>query len=120
MVRFYDTLVKRRDCPPDCHACEDACAARAGASGSVIRADDVHKVARSKNITCYQCAQPMCMDACPSDAIVKSEEDGIVRVITENCIGCGSCVEACAYGNMFLDEDIQTAFKCEMCNGDPE
>ena len=120
MARFYDTLVKRRDCPPDCHACEDACAARVGAAGPVIKAENVHKIARSKNISCYQCAQPMCMDACPSEAIVKSEEDGIVRVITDNCIGCGSCVDACAYGNMFLDENSQVAFKCEMCNGDPE
>ncbi len=120
MAKFYDTLVKRRDCPPDCRACEEACAARAGAATSVIQAENVHKIARSKNISCYQCAQPLCLEACPSYAIVKSQEDGIVRVMTADCIGCGSCVDACVYDNMFLDENSQVAFKCELCNGEPE
>ncbi len=120
MARFYDTLVKRRDCPPDCQACEEACAARPGAAGSVIKADEVHQVARSRNVSCYQCAQPLCLEACPSGAIVKSEEDGIVRVMRDDCIGCGTCVEACVYGNMFFDDNNQVSFKCEMCEGDPE
>ncbi|MFC1920103.1 thiamine pyrophosphate-dependent enzyme [Chloroflexota bacterium] len=120
MARFYDTLVKRRDCPPDCSACEQACAARPGNSGAVIKAENIHGVARSKNITCYQCAQPLCLEACPSEAIVKSEEDGVVRVIRDDCVGCESCVDACTYGNMFFDTDSQVAFKCEMCEGNPE
>lgn len=119
MARFYDTLVKRRDCPPDCRACEEACGARPGASGPVIRAEKVHRTARSRNIACYQCARPMCLEACPSSAIVKNEEDGIVSVIRDNCVGCGTCVDACTWGNIFLDENTQTAFKCEMCGGDP-
>jgi phenylglyoxylate dehydrogenase beta subunit len=120
MARFYDTLVKRRDCPPDCHACEDACAAKLGKTGPVIKAENIHKVARSRNFTCYQCAEPLCMEACPSDAIEKSEEDGVVRVIKEKCVGCEACVEACTYGNMFFDPNTWVAFKCEMCEGDPE
>jgi len=54
MARFYDTLVKRRDCPPDCRTCEEACAAKLGSVGAVIKAENVHQVARSRNITCYQ------------------------------------------------------------------
>ena len=117
MARFSSTIVKRRDCPPDCHACEDACAAKLGQS--VIKAENVHKVARSRTITCYQCAEPLCMEACPSGAIVKSGEDGVVRVNKDDCVGCESCVSACTYGNMLFDSEAQVAFKCEMCEGDP-
>jgi phenylglyoxylate dehydrogenase beta subunit len=120
MARFYDTLVKRRDCPPDCHVCVDVCAAKLGLSGAVINAEKVHKTPRAKNIACYQCAQPVCMEACPVGAIVKSEEDGVVQVSRNECIGCESCVAACPYGNMFFDLQSSVAFKCEMCNGDPE
>jgi len=120
MAKFYSTIVKRRDCPPDCRACEEACAAKLGAVGAVIKAENVHEVARSKNITCYQCAQPLCLEACPVEAIVKSEEDGVVRVLKDECIGCETCVSACSYGNMFFDPETQVAFKCEICDGDPE
>jgi phenylglyoxylate dehydrogenase beta subunit len=119
MAKFYDTLVKRRDCPPDCHLCVDACAARLGMSGAVINAEKVHKTPRSKNIACYQCAQPLCIEACPVGAIVKSEEDGVVRVLRDECIGCETCVTACPYENMFFDLESSVAFKCEICEGDP-
>jgi phenylglyoxylate dehydrogenase beta subunit len=119
MAKFYSTLVKRRDCSPDCRICEKACAEKRGAAGAVISAEKVRKTPRSRNYTCYQCAEPLCLEACPSDAIVKNEEDGIVRVIAENCVGCQACITACIYDNMFLDPDTEKAFKCEMCDGDP-
>lgn len=120
MARFYDTLIKRRDCPPDCRACEEACAAKLGSVGPVIKAEKVHEVPRTRTITCYQCAQPLCQEACSVDAIVKSEEDGVVRVLRDECIGCEACVSACPYENMFFDSETEVAFKCEMCDGDPE
>jgi len=49
---------------------------------------------------CYHCADPACLAACPHDAISKREEDGIVLVSAESCVGkeaCGLCLEACPY-----------------------
>jgi phenylglyoxylate dehydrogenase beta subunit len=119
MAKFYGTLVKRRDCPPDCRVCEEACAAKLGTVGSVIKADKVHKTPRSRTVTCFQCAEPECVSACAVGALTKSEEDGVVRISKEGCIGCESCVSACPYGNIFFSQDTQTSFKCEMCDGDP-
>jgi len=86
----------------------------------VIKANQVRKVDVYKAITCLQCREPECKDACPSDAIVKDEENGLVRVIQEECTGCESCIEACPYGNMLFNSDTSVAFKCELCGAEPE
>jgi anaerobic dimethyl sulfoxide reductase subunit B (iron-sulfur subunit) len=49
---------------------------------------------------CYHCAKPACMSACPMNAISKSEQNGIVTVNRERCLGkdsCELCLEACPY-----------------------
>ncbi|MEE8433968.1 MAG: DmsC/YnfH family molybdoenzyme membrane anchor subunit [bacterium] len=47
-------------------------------------------------MTCMQCADPPCYDACPTTA-TKVRPDGIVWIDNDICIGCGSCVVACPY-----------------------
>jgi len=47
-------------------------------------------------LTCMHCADPPCYDACPTTA-TRVRDDGIVWIVDEICIGCGSCVVACPY-----------------------
>jgi len=54
------------------------------------------------------------VQACPVDAI--KVEDGIVTIDEDECTACGSCVDACPFGVMRMEE---TAFKCDLCGGDP-
>lgn len=42
-------------------------------------------------VPCYHCEAPVCMDRCPEDAIRKREEDGIVMVDREVCLGESNC-----------------------------
>ena len=46
--------------------------------------------------TCQHCDTPACFASCPVGAIVK-EDNGIVSTISELCIGCDACIEACPY-----------------------
>lgn len=46
---------------------------------------------------CMHCDEAPCVDACASGASYK-REDGIVLVNYDDCLGCGSCDEACPYG----------------------
>jgi len=41
---------------------------------------------------CQKCGD--CIAACPTEAIIMSEEEGI-RIDREDCTGCGECVETC-------------------------
>lgn len=48
-------------------------------------------------ISCQQCANPPCVSACPVNA-TWTEDDGIVVVDYDWCIGCRYCEAACPYG----------------------
>jgi anaerobic dimethyl sulfoxide reductase subunit B (iron-sulfur subunit) len=50
---------------------------------------------------CWHCVEPVCAAACPVDAITKREEDGIVLVDSDACLGSEECdvkcLKACPY-----------------------
>lgn len=66
-------------------------------------------------LACQHCREPACTEACPTEALRRGE-DGLV-VVTEDCTGCGDCVERCPYGAIFLDAKRSAAFKCDLCHG---
>lgn len=47
-------------------------------------------------VQCQQCDNPPCVKACPVEATWK-EEDGIVVIDYDYCIGCRYCAAACPY-----------------------
>lgn len=67
--------------------------------------------------SCYHCAEPACAAACPTNAITKRKEDGIVLVEQEKCLGkesCGLCLEACPYQAPQFGAEANA--KVQMCN----
>jgi len=70
--------------------------------------------------TCFHCANPECIPACPVNAISKRAEDGIVVVDRELCLGNDNCApfcqEACPYGiPRFGEEENAKMQKCDFC-----
>lgn len=69
--------------------------------------------------SCYHCTNPDCATACPADAISKRNEDGIIVVDREACLGrdeCGACLEACPYDiPRFGEEENAKMQKCDFC-----
>ena len=70
-------------------------------------------------VVCLQCEEPLCVEACPTGAIGRNE-DGILFVEKDECIGCQNCVTACIYGGISLDPATRKAIKCDLCQGDPK
>ncbi len=51
---------------------------------------------------CEHCLNPSCAASCPSGAIYKREEDGIVLIDQEKCRGWRMCVSGCPYKKIYV------------------
>ncbi|MFC1995273.1 4Fe-4S dicluster domain-containing protein [Chloroflexota bacterium] len=68
-------------------------------------------------LTCFHCAEPTCIPACPDGLLVKRAEDGIVVINNpEQCTSCKLCVEACPYdAPKTVSGDKINVVKCNLC-----
>jgi anaerobic dimethyl sulfoxide reductase subunit B (iron-sulfur subunit) len=67
-------------------------------------------------LACMHCGKPACVEVCPTGAISKRSEDGIVVVDRDKCNGCQDCFSACPYGvPQFADNGIMEM--CDFCAG---
>jgi nitrate reductase beta subunit len=64
---------------------------------------------------CNHCANPSCVASCPSGALYKRGEDGIVLVNQDKCRGWRACVAACPYKKVYYNWKTGKSEKCILC-----
>ncbi|KAB2658233.1 nitrate reductase subunit beta [Brucella tritici] len=64
---------------------------------------------------CEHCLNPTCVAACPSGAIYKREDDGIVLIDQEKCRGWRMCVSGCPYKKIYYNWSSGKSEKCIFC-----
>ncbi|PKW14476.1 nitrate reductase subunit beta [Saccharopolyspora spinosa] len=64
---------------------------------------------------CEHCLNPSCVASCPSGAMYKRSEDGIVLVDQEQCRGWRMCVTGCPYKKVYFNHRTGKAEKCTLC-----
>jgi nitrate reductase beta subunit len=64
---------------------------------------------------CEHCLNPACVASCPSGAIYKREEDGIVLIDQDKCRGWRMCVSGCPYKKIYYNWKSGKSEKCIFC-----
>ena len=64
---------------------------------------------------CNHCLNPACVASCPSGALYKRGEDGIVLIDQKVCRGWRSCVAACPYKKTYFNWQTGKSEKCILC-----
>lgn len=113
----YGMLIDQEKCV-GCHACATSCKAANGTPPGVTRAKVVRTTKGSyPNVEreiipmlCMHCENAACVEVCPTGATTKREEDGIVVIDKEVCIGCKTCMTACPYNARYFCEETNGYF----------
>ena len=64
---------------------------------------------------CEHCVNPPCVSSCPSGAMYKRDEDGIVLVDQNACRSWRFCVSSCPYKKVYFNWQTNKAEKCTLC-----
>jgi len=134
--------INRKKCS-GCHMCELVCSASHEGGFQPSRARLYATVNPTtgaiKGHTCLQTGCAKCQEACPNDAIVTKEitvrvkgefpgkekigdtVKGCVLVVDEEaCTNCGECYDVCPAGVIHAHPDREVAYKCDLCDGEPQ
>jgi tetrathionate reductase subunit B len=121
-VKQYGMVIDTRKCI-GCQGCSVACKSEFGVPLGHTRSwvEYVEKgtfpdVTRSfLPRLCNHCSDPQCVAVCPTGATYRREQDGVVDIDSEVCIGCKYCMQACPYGVRFINPVSGSADKCDFC-----
>ncbi|WP_233903401.1 cyclic nucleotide-binding domain-containing protein [Stieleria maiorica] len=117
-----------------CDDCVKACADVHDGNPRFVRQGVVHDRLQFVQ-ACMHCSDPVCMIGCPTGAIARDQNTGVVSIHDSICVGCGVCAAACPYENIAMAEvvdrkgrpyvdqtsgkAIRKATKCDQCSGLP-
>lgn len=113
-----------------CDDCVRACATTHGGTPVFVRQGPQYGQWMFAQ-ACMHCEDPVCMIGCPTGAIARDDQSGLVQINHSTCIGCKSCAESCPYSNirmvtrtdqrgrMMVDQAtgqlVVHASKCDLC-----
>ena len=116
-VKPHESEIKQKGCSSqkfDLHALATQGESALAVDSSVVIATPDSKTVHMP-MSCMQCEDADCVTVCPTGASYKREEDGIVLVDQDKCMGCNLCSWACPYGARELDEEQGVMKKCTLC-----
>jgi Fe-S-cluster-containing dehydrogenase component/CRP-like cAMP-binding protein len=113
-----------------CDECVKACASTHAGTPRFIRNGPQYGPLMFAH-ACMQCVDPVCMIGCPTGAIHRNSDSGVIAINPDTCIGCKTCSESCPYENIVMIQvtdkqgraavdrntnlPILQASKCDLC-----
>ncbi|TWT96891.1 putative ferredoxin-like protein YdhX precursor [Botrimarina colliarenosi] len=134
LVNGTQSMVIDLDRCTRCDDCLRACAATHDGNPRFTREGLLHDQLQFAQ-ACMHCVDPVCMIGCPTGAIHRDEETGVVRINDNTCVGCSTCANSCPYsaikmveireptGAIVIDQatgqPLLRATKCDLCADQP-
>lgn len=100
VIQGHEILVIDTSICTNCNNCVDACERRHGYARLDRRGLQLDTLLFPS--ACRHCEDPVCL-LCSVNGIVR-EPDGEIRIVPDNCIGCGACAARCPYGNIQMHD----------------
>jgi Fe-S-cluster-containing dehydrogenase component/CRP-like cAMP-binding protein len=130
LINGKQTMLIDLDRCTGCDECVKACAATHHGTPRFVRNGPQYGPLLFAH-ACMHCTDPVCMIGCPTGAIARNQETGIISIDPNTCIGCKTCAQSCPYDNIVMLQvhdkqgraavDRQTqlpilqASKCDLC-----
>jgi len=123
MNRQFSMVVELDRCI-GCHGCQVACKFENNIALGTSRCHTYymgpvgefpHLSLYYMTVHCQQCEKPSCVEVCPTGACYKSDEDGVIYIDRETCIGCQSCMRACPFHANNFNKELRIMDKCTLC-----
>lgn len=131
LINGQQTMLIDLDRCTGCDECVKACAATHNGTPRFVRNGPQFGPLLFAH-ACMHCADPVCMIGCPTGAIARDQDSGVISIDSQTCIGCKTCSESCPYDNIVMvqvrDKQGRTAVdrktqlpilqasKCDMCH----
>lgn len=131
LINGHKTMMIDLDRCTQCDDCVRACANTHGGTPRFVRNGPQYGPLLFAH-SCMHCEDPVCMIGCPTGAINRNQDTGVISINENTCIGCKTCSESCPYSNIVMiqarDESgrlavdrntqlpILQASKCDLCH----
>ena len=121
MATCFSTLQFHAERCDGCNDCMIACAQ--AKSGTDNLAQSRIRIMPDSNgvelALCRQCADPICVTNCPSGALTKNAETGVIDWTDGKCVNCLLCTAGCSYAGIVYEAEVGHVTKCDTCDGEP-
>ena len=99
-----------------CRTCEVACSLMNTRTvnptrSRIIRYEKQGEFHNYVPMVCQQCSTPLCVEACPGNAISRDNETSAMIVNVDSCVGCKVCAMVCPIGRISMDPVTHVANK---------
>ena len=122
MAKHYGMVIEIAKCI-GCQACTVACKFQNNVPEGQFRTKSpvIGPIGTYPDVTlyfgkeaCQMCQKAPCVDVCPTKSS-HYDENGLVVIDPDKCVGCRYCLAACPYDARFINADTEAADKCSFC-----